>query len=365
MLMHTSYPTRHTTLASPRMPERPQGYELVDLFQHWDDLQPAWDQFVEEHPKGSVFHTSEMLRVYQATKGYRPLALAALGSDGQIAALLTAVRVQTLPGPLGGLSSRSIYYAEPLCADTPASIDALTQLIEQHDAMMSRSVLFTEVRPIFAPGPERAALERCGYEYMEYLNYIVDVTRPIETLWSELHNSAQRAVRQCERRGIKVREVQPETAIDEFYPLLKMSFAHSGVPLADRSMFDASVGELVSSGKIKFFAAYDTDVAMAMDSVLTFKGRVYLWYAGLRRSVGSPCTYLRWHVMQWAHDNGYQLCDSGGAGWPNIPYGVRDFKRKFGGELVQYGRYRKVYAPWKLAIAERAYRLRRSMLSNK
>src|SRR5438105_1196257 len=125
MQLHTSYSPHHSISALPTMPERPQCYEIVDFFNRWDALRPVWDQFVEEHPKGSIFHTSEMLRVYQSTKGHKPLALAALRSDGQIAALLTAVRVQTLPGPLGGLSSRSIYYAEPICDDTPESIDAL------------------------------------------------------------------------------------------------------------------------------------------------------------------------------------------------------------------------------------------------
>ena len=97
-----------------------------------------------------------------------------------------------------------------------------------------------------------------------------------------------------------------------------------------------------------------------MDALLTFKQRVYLWYGGLTRATeGSPCSLLRWHELCWARENGYDVYDSGGAGWPDVPYGVREFKRKFGGELVQFGRYRKVLSPWMLALAERAYSLRR------
>ena len=50
------------------------------------------------------------------------------------------------------------------------------------------------------------------------------------------------------------------------------------------------------------------------------------------------------------------------AGWPDKPYGVREFKAKFGGSLVHYGRYRKVYSRWKMALAERAYEFRSSIL---
>jgi serine/alanine adding enzyme len=345
---------------------RAQEYRVVRLLDKFNSLQAAWDRFVTEHPRGSIFHTSAMIRAYKASKGYKPIALAGVTIDGQITALLIAVRVQTLPPPLGRISSRSIFFAEPLCGEDPASADVLARLIASHDDEVRRSVLFSEVRPLFAPGPEQVVLERCGYRYLEYLNYLVDVTQPIETLWTGLHKSAQRAIRHCQRRGLEVREVDAASAVDQLYPLLKLSYAHSGVPLADRSLFESAARELHPQGEIKFFAIFNGSVPVAMDAMLLFKKRMYLWYGGLTRSIeGSPCSLLRWQELCWGHENGYELCDSGGAGWPNIPYGVRDFKRKFGGQLVQYGRYRKVYSSWKLALAEQVYKLRRAMSSQK
>lgn len=334
--------------------------QTINLLSDWERLQPAWNEFVQQHPRGTAFHSSSMVRVFASAKGHTVLPLAAATDSGELLAMLVAVRVQTLPSPMGRFSSRSILYAEPLCHDSPASINALQQLIARHDSDVGRSVLFTEVRPLYASGPERMTMERCGYAYMEHLNYLVDVTRSLDELWSALDRSVRCAVRQCQRRGLEVREVDAEHAVDQLYPLLQQSFAHSGVPLVDRSLFDAAAHELHPQGIVKFFAAYDGATPVAMDAVLTFKDRVFFWYAGVTRSVsGSPCSLLRWHEIQWAHENGYEVCDSGGAGWPGIPYGVRDFKRKFGGQLVQYGRYRKVNAPWTLALAERAYELRR------
>jgi lipid II:glycine glycyltransferase (peptidoglycan interpeptide bridge formation enzyme) len=74
---------------------------------------------------------------------------------------------------------------------------------------------------------------------------------------------------------------------------------------------------------------------------------------------------LQWHEIAWSGEQGYSRYDFGGAGWPNVPYGVRDFKAKFGGDLVCYGRYRKVYSRWKMALAERAYAIRRSVRSRR
>ncbi len=171
---------------------RAQECRVVSLLDDFDKLRTAWDQFVAEHPRGSIFHTSAIVRVYKASKGYKPMALAGVTLDGRITSLLVAVRVQTLPPPMNRISSRSIFFAEPLCSEDAASADVLARLIASHDEQVRRSVLFTEVRPLFAPGPEGAALERCGYSYLEYLNYLVDVTQPIEALWAGVHKSAQR-----------------------------------------------------------------------------------------------------------------------------------------------------------------------------
>src|SRR4051794_6836793 len=226
--MSTSYLETKSAIPAPSC-GNVLSFEVVSLLDDWNRVQPAWDRYVLEHPRGSIFHTSEMVRAYGDAKGYKPLALASVAPDGRIAAMLVAVRVQTLPPPMGGISSRSIFYSEPLCDDDPASIEALVQLIATHDRLVRRKVLFTEVRPLYAPGPERIALDRCGYKYLDYLNLLIDVTQPVDRLWGDLHKSVQRAVRQCERRGLEVREVDGSVAIDQLYPLLKASYAHSGV----------------------------------------------------------------------------------------------------------------------------------------
>ena len=41
-----------------------------------------------------------------------------------------------------------------------------------------------------------------------------------------------------------------------------------------------------------------------------------------------------------------------GAGTPDSDYGVREFKSKFGGELVEYGRYVKINKPLLFSIGK-------------
>jgi hypothetical protein len=346
--------------------EKKTGWRIANLLSDRERLQPAWDEYVLRHPKGNVFHTSQMVDVFVAAKGHTPLPLAAVDDRGDILSLLVATRVQTLPNLFGAVSSRSIWYAEPLCDDTPESIDSLGHLIAEHDFIFRRRVLFTEVRPLFAPGPERVALERSGYEFLDHLNFILDTTEPKESLWKGMRDVVRKSVRKCEQRGFDVRHLDSPASVDLLYRFLQDTYGHAEVPLADRSLFEAAHKYLKPHNMVEFVAAYDGEKPLAVDVMLMFKNYVFMWYGGSIRIPGlSPVSYLQWREIDWSCDHGVELYDFGGAGWPDVPYGVRDFKAKFGGELVCYGRYRKVYSKWKMALAERAYRFGRTMISPK
>ena len=250
------------------------SWKTVSLLSDWDSFQPAWDEFVEQHPKGSAFHTSSVVRVFAAAKNNTPLALAAVAGSGEILSLLVATRVQTLPKMFGAVSSRSVWYAEPLCYDTPESIDSLCGLIEEHDRRLQQQALFAEVRPLHAAGPERIALERCGYQYLDYLNFVLDLTRPLDTIWRRVHDSAQSHVRKCVRRGYDFRFLDGPESVDVLYDFLRRTYARAGVPLADRSLFESAYEILKPLDMIKFVAVYDGDKPVAADTLLLFNKQV-------------------------------------------------------------------------------------------
>lgn len=69
--------------------------------------------------------------------------------------------------------------------------------------------------------------------------------------------------------------------------------------------------------------------------------QIYDYYAGSLSSEYDkhPNDIIPWEIFKYYQKGGYLQFDFGGAGKPNIPYGVRDYKLKFGGELVNHGRY--------------------------
>lgn len=324
-----------------------------------------WDTFVHEHPKGSVFHSSYMIDVFRGTKNYHPLFLAALDKTGEILAMVVSICVQTLPGPLGNLSSRAIFYAEPLCREDIRGAEALEVLLAEHDAKVRKKALFAEVRPLCAAGTEKAALARCGYVYTDYLNFLADLRRSKDELWHMMSKSCRAVIRRSQNRGVEVRDATTEQGVEILYDILRLSYIQAKVPLADKSLFVKALALLQPQNMIKISVAHYRERAVAAGVILLFKKKIYAWYGGLdRENIKTifPAECLVWHEMEWGRQQQYQLYDFGGAGWPDKPYGVREFKAKFGGELVSYGRYNKVYSPWKLALAEKAYGLGRRMV---
>jgi lipid II:glycine glycyltransferase (peptidoglycan interpeptide bridge formation enzyme) len=52
-----------------------------------------------------------------------------------------------------------------------------------------------------------------------------------------------------------------------------------------------------------------------------------------------------WAAMEFANNNHIPIFDFMGAGIKGLDYGVRDYKSRFGGELVEYGRFIKIADP--------------------
>jgi serine/alanine adding enzyme len=97
---------------------------------------------------------------------------------------------------------------------------------------------------------------------------------------------------------------------------------------------------------------------------LIYKDTIYGWYGGMDRGYSDyiPNELLLWHIFQWGAENGYKVYDFGGAGKPDEEYGVRDFKAKFGGELVCFGRNTYIPLPWLYRLGTWGYSLYRRLI---
>lgn len=324
---------------------------------------PNWDSFVEAHPQGTILHTTNMIRCEECTKRHMPHAFGVLDSNDNLCALLVAVRVSMFTGVPSTLTSRSIFYAEPICLDTPDGHAGYDILIRHHDHLMCRKTLFAEMRLVHDVSDFHSRLMENGYQRLGYLNYELSLAASETELFSAIGQKGRNNVRCAQRKGVQVEEVDPADCVDLIYSLLSESYAFSKVPMVDSTLFQ-SAASILSSSQFRVMTAKYKDTPIAVVCFLTFKKRVICWYAGTKRLPGVPAvSSIFWEAIRQFSAEGFDIFDFAGGGWEGEKYGPGRFKAKFGGQQSNYGRYRKIYAPWKLKTAQSVYETVREFIA--
>lgn len=196
------------------------------------------------------------------------------------------------------------------------------------------------------------------------MNYQIGFQRPAEEIFKSIGPRTRKNIRRALNKGaVRIREIKDKTELVKGYKILRKTYRVAQVPLADRSLFEAAFDVLFPAGMVKFFLAFVHEDPVAVSIELLYKHSMCGWYGMMDRAYRSYLSneLLTWHILEWGSRNGYQLYDFGGAGRPQEKYGVRDFKAKFGGGLVSFGRHVCVHQPGRLRLADTAYRFYRRM----
>ena len=325
----------------------------------------AWREFVQRHPDGNVFHTPEMFEVYRQTKDYDAQLWAAVAEDDQILALMLPVRISLMKGPLQRITSRAVVFGSVLAIEGPAGEAALQQLLADYAEDTGGSYLFTELRNVSDLSLLQPVLERGGFVYEEHLNYLIDLTQDEDELFGKVSSRTRSYIRKAMRqKEMQLREIADRGEMQACYELLRQTYQNAQVPLSDISLFENAFDILRPQGMARFTGVYLEGALIAVSIDLLYKDRVYYWYGGMDREYSRqhPNEYLRWSVISQGKREGYAIFDFGGAGRPDQVYGVRDFKAKFGGDLVGYGRNVYEHSPRLLRLSTLGYGVVRKLL---
>ena len=322
-----------------------------------------WREFIRNHPNGNVFQTTEMMEVYKRTKKCEPIFLAVVDESDNIKAMLFAHVIKEFEGFLGKLSTRSIIFGGPLYEENEEGINALKILVEHYDKIASKKALYTEIRNRWDASRISNVLSGMGYVYEDELNFLIDLTKSKEELWACLSQARRRGIRKAQKSGVTVKEAKDMEDVREFYDILCETYRNIKIPLVDISLFDTIFELLTPNSMAKLFLAEYERKHIGGILILTYKGIVYGFYGGAYKEYlqSRPFDLLIWYTIIWGSENGYKRYDFLGAGKPDEEYGVREFKKQFGGQLVNFGRYKKIHSPKKLWLAEKGFEVWRKL----
>jgi serine/alanine adding enzyme len=319
----------------------------------------VWREFVDQHPQGNIFHTPEMFRVFSRTRGYKPILWAVVDEQRYPLALMLPVQITLMDGIFYRWTTRAVAFGSVISASRTEGIEALKLLLQTYRLKNRRKILFTELRNLSDLSEMQPALKECYFTFESHMNYLIDLDQPEEALWQNLKRTCRQNIRASVDHGTCVEEVYDRRQLVIAYHLLQNVYSRVQVPITHISLFEAAFDILVPSNMLKIFLARVGDHYIGVFFILMYKGSLFAWYAGSDRAYSSCRSQdlLIWHILKWGKEHGFHMFDFGGAGKPSEEYGPRDFKAKFGGLAVYFGRNICVHSNLKLQFSKQVYSL--------
>ena len=274
-------------------------------------------------------------------------ALADDATDEEVVALLEAVKTKTrhLQSLNSDLHETTHQYASQKHA-------ALTK--NAKNIFYCYEPIYIETRNFNDYSRWKGAFEKAGFEYKRHLNFHVYCTVK-EKMWERLSENRKRQVRHV-NGDFKFKISFPFGTITS-----NLRFDNLSVTEQDVREWYEILAELYRTKvktplwPVEFFLEFyrqkrgvyllQKHNGKVIGGIMCpiFENRcIYEWYiCGMDAEYkeSHPSVMATWAAMEYANTHGIARFDVMGAGEPGVPYGVRDFKAEFGGQLVEHGRF--------------------------
>lgn len=306
----------------------------------YPDIDPQqWQVLINRSPYATWFQTPEAYQFYVANKKeMMPFAIG-VEEDGHLTGVMVGYTTQERNPIKQLLTCRSIIIGGPLL-DEHISNDALSALLLAAKRFTQNSI-YVETRNFHNYSHWRDLFEACGFLYQPHLNIHVHCTAT--------HTMTEQRIRQVKKalkNGVEIVLATSEQEIRDWYQILSRLYRTKvRTPLWSEAFFLHFYRSGV--GKYLLVKYQDKVIGGMMCPILKSKA-IYEWYVcGLDEEYRDqyPSVMATYAAIEYAKRNNLPLFDFMGAGKPDIPYGVRDFKMEFDGQLVEHGRFLCVRKP--------------------
>ena len=321
-----------------------------------------WDAFLEKQPVYQAFESSPLLLALNDNPYYT--AHGRLFRDrenaGEIVAGYVFYVAQEVRGLAAWLTTRVLLNGGPVI-----DLDYLPCLPEVLDDLLHHPRLkgtYLELWHTVDRSENAPVFEKKGFTYAPHLNYFIDLSAGQEEVWKRIQERKRRYIKK-NINILNIHLVQSEPELKLFYKILEETYQKIKLPLIDYSIFK----DVYDNNAGLFILAEKEGQVVAARVALKFGKSLYDWFAGatIQASSGHVNESMVWWVLCYGIQHGCEWFDFGGAGRPDQPYGVRDFKAEFGGTLVNFGRHKYILSPLKNQILDAVIRTRAWWINRK
>jgi lipid II:glycine glycyltransferase (peptidoglycan interpeptide bridge formation enzyme) len=352
-----------------------------------------WSELVKNHPYGSTFQSPEMYELFRRSDKFKPVIVGVSDEQDNLKGLLLAVIIREKRSIAGFFSSRTVIYGGPLIPENEQETgEILDMLLQALINKVKHKSIFIQFRNFFDLSPYLHIFKKHGFTFRERLNFIVKLDNHIN-VWKRMSESRRRQIKKG--LGISYSHLTPPNSqltthhsrltshlspltphnhakiitpktlkqVREFYDILYLLYRYKvRKPLPKWSFFKSFyevIQEFPERGVI-LLVEYQDNIIGGILSPITPGKTIYEWYVcGLDQEFKNlyPSVLATWAAMDYGLKHGIGEFDFMGVGIPGKPYGVRDFKERFGGEMVNYGRFSRINNKFLYIFAEMGYNL--------
>ena len=304
-----------------------------------------WDRMAKDTAAASWFQSYEAYRFFDSLSFLEAFCFAVVSQDK-----LKGVVVGYIQKDGGRMkqffSRRAIILGGPLLSEDITDTE-LEFFLRSMKNLLKKKVIFIETRNFNDYGAWRTVFERLGFSYEPHYDVVVP-TLSVEEIDKKLDRNRRRNIKKALENGIVIEENPDASELKRFYSMLEDLYVTKvKTPLFPYEFFE----KLYALPSSLFLMAKDQDGTLlgGLVCVKMENRAVYAWYAccdDQNHRILSPSVMVNYAGICYAANHGMARFDFMGAGKPDDGgYGVRDFKLKFGGDLVEFGRFVYVSKP--------------------
>lgn len=302
-------------------------YDLIDRQQ--------WSELVRTSETGTWFQSPEAYDFFASLPELMEPFVYGVERAGKLCAVCVGY-VTKEPNPIKQFfTRRAIIIGGVVVVANGAKEDIVILLNYVRKELKPKSI-YIETRNFNDYSPWKEVFEAAGFVYKPHLNFHVDPAT---------NNLSDNRKRQLKKSDAVVSEGVSELEIREWYEVLSELYRTKvKTPLWPIDFFL----EAYRQGIAKFLLVKHEGRIIGGSMVVADERTVYEWFeCGLNAECKDqyPSVMATWGGIQLAHQSGCTRYDMMGAGEPGVPYGVRDFKAEFGGQMVEHGRFLCVCKP--------------------
>lgn len=312
---------------------------MLKILTKYNDIAvEQWDALTIRSPWATWFQTPEAYALFASLPDeFKPFVYG-VSENGQLSGIIVGYITQEKNRLKQFFTRRAIIIGGPLL-DTEISSEALSVLLQIVRSELSKQAIYIETRNFNDYSRWKDIFRAQGFSYQPHLNFHID-TSSLETAQANIGKHRWKYIRLSIRDGATMVESPTIEQVRECYVVLSELYRDKvKTPLFSIEFFE----KLYKMPNAKFLlVAFEGNIIGGTICVSLPNKALYEWFVcgndnyhkGIR-----PSSVATWYGMEYAATHNYPRFDLMGAGVPDKPYGVRDFKAEFGGKLVEHGRF--------------------------